>query len=117
MPKEDLNDIDAKRLRRADHDLLIRLESKVDDISVDIRELNDGTKATLALHEKRISDIEKTILESDPKVNIKKLDEVYNWMHDTRLSLKFLVASIVAISSIITFLLKVVIDSFNLFNR
>jgi hypothetical protein len=42
-----------------DHDLLIRLDQKVDQVSVDIKDLKDGTSKTVSDHESRLRDIEE----------------------------------------------------------
>jgi hypothetical protein len=42
-----------------DHDLLIRLDQKVDALSTDIKDLKDGTAATINDHELRLRFLEK----------------------------------------------------------
>jgi hypothetical protein len=43
-----------------DHDLLTRLETKMEGLKEDIKELKDGTTIKIADHEKRLFDLEKS---------------------------------------------------------
>lgn len=49
------------KLQRTDHDTLIRLESKVDSLIDDMKEVKDGTALKIANHEIRINDLEKKV--------------------------------------------------------
>ena len=44
-----------------DHDLIIRLDTKIDDLKVDIKELKDGTAMKIEDHETRLKLIENKI--------------------------------------------------------
>ena len=44
-----------------DHDLLIRIETRMESLRTDIRELKDGTTTQIDDHEKRLQKIEKKV--------------------------------------------------------
>jgi len=44
-----------------DHDLIIRLDTKLDDLKTDIKELKDGTAMKIEDHEARLKIIENKI--------------------------------------------------------
>lgn len=46
-----------------DHNLLIKLDGKVDSLKDDIKSLADGTATTIADHEHRLRDNERTIVQ------------------------------------------------------
>lgn len=60
-------------LQRSDHDTLIRVEAKMDNLSTDVKIMGDGVMKSIADHEKRIHDLENVVAQSDPVNNIKLL--------------------------------------------
>lgn len=46
--------------RTADHDILIELKTRMEDLKTDIKELKDGTAAKISDHETRINELEST---------------------------------------------------------
>ena len=48
----------TKKTERDDHDLLIAMETKLDSLIEDIRDLKDGTSKTVGDHEARIRKME-----------------------------------------------------------
>lgn len=44
-----------------DHDLLIRIETRMESLRTDIKELKDGTSSQIDDHEKRLQKIEKKV--------------------------------------------------------
>ena len=47
-----------ERIQRSDHDTLIRLETKVDNLITNVTKLSDGTAQNLLSQEKRIASLE-----------------------------------------------------------
>ncbi len=47
--------------RRDDHDLLIELKSKIEQVSVDVKDLKDGLNTKVSDHETRIRSLESKI--------------------------------------------------------
>lgn len=54
-----------EKLQREDHDRLIRLESKIDNLSSDVKDMKDGTQKEMADHELRIRQVERAIEATD----------------------------------------------------
>lgn len=110
MPKQDLSDIETGKLRRSDHDLLIRLESKVDDIASDVKDLKDGTGTKLNEHELRIRKLEETAEKAQVDKRLNQIDELITWMANTKVSIKYVIAIVATATSILTFFLKLALD-------
>ena len=53
-----------------DHDLIIRLDSKMDDLKQDIKDLKDGTTTQIQDHEARLRTLEK---EAEDHILVKKV--------------------------------------------
>lgn len=62
---------DAQKIQSLDHDTLIRVETKMDGIVSDIKEMKDGTSKTLADHELRIQSIEDIVQITSPLETVK----------------------------------------------
>lgn len=58
MPKNTLPPATLEKIRRDDHDTLVRLEVIVTGIAEDVKELKNGTTMKLADHEQRIKAME-----------------------------------------------------------
>ena len=54
-----------EELQRLDHDTIVRLESKVDGLIVDVKELKDGTTAKIIDLDIRVKAVEKVVIETD----------------------------------------------------
>lgn len=115
MSSAELESLD--KLQRIDHDTLIRLESKVDSLITDIRDLKDGTSQKLTDHETRIRIMEKMAEVSQPEANIKKLNEVYGWVHDFKVRWQFVVAVAGLVGGVVGFILTLIGSSFNLIGK
>lgn len=50
-------EVTREKMRQADHDLLIKLDVKVTDIGVDIKELKDGLNARVAAIEAAVKEL------------------------------------------------------------
>lgn len=115
MVKESI--ISLEKLQRSDHDLLIRLEAKVDTLIIDVKEVKDGTNTKLLDHEARIRSIEKIHEEINPIQAAKDFRDVQQELHDFRTIWKFVVTVASAIGGIIGFGLSIIADSLHLFGR
>ena len=106
-----------EKLQRTDHDLLIRLESKVDSLIVDVKEVKDGTNTQLTDHETRIRVVEKVHEEVNPIQTVKEFRELQQQMHDFKTIWKFVITVASVIGGVIGFALSLVTDSLRLFGR
>lgn len=52
MEREQIDSLD--KMQRVDHDTLVRVEGKLDNLATDMREMKDGIREQLADHETRI---------------------------------------------------------------
>src|SRR3990167_6603461 len=95
-----------EKIRRSDHDTLIRLETKVDQIVHDIKELKDGVNVKISNLEIRVRSLEKIVSESEPVENIKKLDELYKWMIESRISIRLVIAIASILGAIVSFIIE-----------
>lgn len=108
-----------------DHDILITLVEtvknnhvamldKISQLKQDIGEIKDNVNLQITNHELRIKALEGAHNKINPEVELKKLNEVYQWMHDFRITWKFILGVTIAVSSIISFLLGTILDVFKL---
>lgn len=97
-----------------DHDILITLVEtvknnqtalldKISGVKADVAEIKNNVNVQIANHELRIKSIEDLHTRVNPEVELKKLNEVYQWSHDFRITWKFILGVSVALSSIISF--------------
>lgn len=111
-----------------DHDILITLVEtvknnhmalldKISGVKADVAEIKDNVNVQIANHEVRIKAIEDVHNKISPDVELKKLNEVYQWMHDFRITWKFILGVSIAVSSIVSFFLGTILDVFKLFGR
>ena len=105
------------KLQRMDHDTLIRLESKVDSLITDIKDLKDGTSQKLTDHETRLRVMEKLAEQSQPETNLKKLNDLYQWKHDFQVRWQFIVAAAGVIGGVVGFILTLIGSYFKLIGK
>ncbi len=106
-----------KKIQRSDHDLLIRLETKLDQVCVDIKDLKDGFSAKLANHEIRITAMEKLHDEINPLDALTRLNKIQIKQHDFGLMWQFIVIGIIGGSSIITWILTTLGETFHILGK
>lgn len=70
------------KMRQSDHDLLIRLETIVNQIAIDVKELKDGTNSKLENHGARIALVEKFVDEHNTARVLQKVEEHHLWIRD-----------------------------------
>lgn len=111
-----------------DHDILITLVEtvknnhmalldKISGVKADVGEIKDNVNVQIANHEMRIKAIEEVHNKINAEAELKKLNEVYQWMHDFRITWKFILGVSIAVSSIVSFFLGTILDVFKLFGR
>lgn len=61
--------MDNNKIISSDHDTIIRVETKMDAMASDIKEIKDGTTAKLTDHELRIKKIEDDVLVAKTNVS------------------------------------------------
>lgn len=109
-----------------DHDILITLVEtvknnhaalldKISGVKADVGEIKDNVNVQIANHELRIKSIENIHNRVNPEVELKKLNEVYQWSHDFRITWKFILGVSLAVSSVVSFFLGTILDVFKLF--
>lgn len=97
-----------------DHDLLIRVDTKVDALIETVAEMKDGVKAQLGDHEGRLKVIEKTHEIVNPEQAFKDVQALKQWKHDIQLFQKFgwFLASLLGAS--LAVLARLTVDVFHL---
>lgn len=111
-----------------DHDILITLVEtvknnhvamldKISQLKQDISEIKDNVNLQITNHELRIKAIEEVHNKVNTEAELKKLNEVYNWSHDFRITWKFILGVAIGVSSIISFFLGTILDVFKLFGK
>lgn len=94
------------KMQRQDHDLLIRLEGKIDSITSDLKAMKDGMSTQLIDHEGRISTIEGIVQRVSPDKTFGEFQILKQEVHDFKTSIN--VARIIAgaIGGVIMFVLS-----------
>ena len=68
------NFIDLDKLQRDDHERIIRIEAKLDNLSTDMKIANDGNTIRISDHDARIRKLEDSLILYEPYKNITRLD-------------------------------------------
>ncbi len=103
-----------ERFVQSDHDLLIRVEYKVDGLINEVREIQDGIRAQLTNHELRLVAIEKLRDTCDVSENIIKIKELYQWKHDFGLTWKLVVSVASVIGAVASAVISIVFKELHL---
>lgn len=74
-----------------DHDLLIRLEAKLDQVILDVKDLKDGTSMKIANLEIRMNEIEDCHKQIDPIGASGRLKVVEDWVTEQKINIKWLI--------------------------
>lgn len=103
--------------KTSDHDLLIRLDTKLERLSEDIKEMKNTQASRIGLAEQRITILEDTFQETNPK-RLKELTEANSvWIHDFKLTWKTMMTLASAIGAVVGFVFSAIVQIFNLFGR
>ena len=103
------------KLQRLDHDMLIRLETKLDGVAIDIKEVKEVTTIRLSNLENRVNELEKLRDELNPREVVKKVNEVYQRQYDFQLTWKVVVAVAAGIGGIVGFLISTLVNVSQIF--
>lgn len=95
-----------------DHDLLIELNVKLSQLSLDLKYLGDGTTIRIVKVEQRQDIVDKVILESKPEESIKMLHRHEDWIKEFQRTWKFVVALI----GLVGLIIGAIVGSFNIFD-
>lgn len=103
--KAKLDNLD--RLQRADHDTLIRVEGKLDNVGLDIKEMKDGINNRLVIVETKVTGLEKLRDEINPTEIVKQVKANSQWIHDFKLTWKLILAIGATVGGVVGFILSV----------
>lgn len=98
-----------EKLQRTDHDTLIRLESKVDNLVLSASQMTLTMSEKFSDHEARIRVMEKLAERADPDTNLKKLEDISQWVNDYKVRWKSLLAIASVIAGISGFVLQIIL--------
>lgn len=96
------------RISGSDHDLIIRLDTKFDQMAIDIKELKDGTTARLASLEQRVNAIEDIHNQLHVVDNAKRVETNTLWINNFNVRWKLVVGIASGIGTIIGLLIDVI---------
>lgn len=87
-----------------DHDLIIRLDTKFDQMASDIKELKDGTTSRLVELEQRVDTIEETHDRLHVTETAQTVAENTRWINDFNVRWKLIIALASGISAVVGFI-------------
>lgn len=104
-----------------DHDILIALKTNFDSFakqySLDIKDLKDGTGATLANHESRIKTMETKFEQTDVAKLADEVKKTAQVQHDSELQKKWAFGLAATVGGAIYFVAQQLIAQLHLFGR
>lgn len=98
-----------------DHDLLIRVDAKVDQLSIDIRDVKDGVNSRICALEDKVIGYDKLINEISPLTMYTMLNKHDKFIHDFNLTKKLLFVVISTIGGLIGALITLGLQALRLF--
>ena len=101
----------------SDHDLLIRLDTKLEQLSEDIKEMKNTQAHRIESTEKRITNLEDIIQNMNPEQIKKTVDENAVWIHDFKLTWKTTMAIASTIGAVVGFALSVLTQIAEIFGK
>jgi len=104
-------------LTTKDHDLLIRLEAKLDQVSIDVKDLKDGTTQRIAILEARMDELEAVNTEIKPKDMAETLRQHDKWISEQKLNIRWSLSIASAIGGLVGFILSQLSGLFELINQ
>lgn len=99
---------------REDRDLLIRLDSKVDQLSLDIKEVKDGVNTRVTALEAKTVGYDKLINEIDPLKLAAMVQGHDKFIHDFNLTKKLILAIVGAIGGVIGAIATLIFETLRL---
>lgn len=104
-------------LTTKDHDLLIRLEAKLDQVSIDVKDLKDGTTHRISLLESRMDKMEAINTEVKPKEMAEMIQIHDRWIGEQKINIRWTMAIASSIGGLVGFLLSQLSNIINLINK
>lgn len=93
----------------SDHDLLIRVDQKLTQLSVDVVKATDGLTQRVAVLEAKASGYDQTLAEYPPTKLVNMLMTHEKWINDFKITWKTTLAVSIGMGSLITFILTAVL--------
>jgi len=100
-----------EQLPSRDHDTLIRVESKVDQLVKEVKDLKEGTTTRIIALETRMDNMETVRDAYNPKDLVPKILEHDQWIHDYKLTQRLFLLAAGAGGGIIAFLINFLIKA------
>lgn len=75
--------INLDELQRADHDTIVKIETKLDGLITDVKIMGDGVMGKLSDHEVRIKKLEDVVIQIDPITTVKEFRILQQQFHDS----------------------------------
>lgn len=97
-----------------DHDLLIRVDTKLTQLSLDVKDVKDGLTGRVSVLETKTIAYDQILAEYPPKRNVDMLYAHEKWINDFKLTWKLVISMSIAISSVITFILMALGQTLNI---
>lgn len=72
----------TNKITSSDHDLLVRLTVRVEDMARDLKEIKDNTQSTLGSHDLRLRKLEDSHLSVQPEKNLVKFYQLLGEWED-----------------------------------
>lgn len=91
----------------SDHDLIIRIDTKLSDLISDVGELKDVTSERITKLDMRVRALEKLSDESEPQKNIEKINLLYQWMIESKVSVRWMIIIASIIGSAFSFAVNI----------
>lgn len=88
-----------------DHDLLIRLDQKMNQLSEDMKGMKDGLSSRVAILESKAIAYDQLLVEYPPAKNVEQLRTNTKWIDDFKLTWRIILGMSIGVSSVITFIL------------
>lgn len=99
-----------------DHDLLIRVDQKLSQLSLDVGKTNDGLTSRIGTLEGKISIYDRTLAEYPPGKLTPMLLAHDKWINDFQITWKTRLALATGMGSLITFILTALLAIFHIVN-
>ena len=96
---------------RNDRDLLIRLETKLDQLTRDVKDLKDGTSIHIANLEQRVDTMETIRDQYDPKTFVPMILSHEQWIHDYKLTQRLFLIAAGAAGGVLAFIINFIIKA------
>lgn len=98
-----MSDSDIAKMQQTDHDTLIRVETKIENLILEVKQANSDINSRLIDHEGRIRSIEAVHERTDPAGTVQRVDNLDAWKNGLQSNWKLIVILISFISGLVGF--------------